>query len=118
MRIILHNPNNVKGSRSNELSLAYACMDAVLMPGTQTRPKKHAKEAVLYTNDQHHIYEWGWKPTPYVNKSCGVQIRLKKSLFRMKHVVAIAPTPSLVQGRVGALHLRSGRFDIMLIVIY
>jgi hypothetical protein len=36
----------------------------------------------------------------------------------MKHVVAIVPTPSLVQGRVGALHLRSGRFDIMLIVIY
>ncbi len=81
MRIVLHNPNNVKGARTNELSLAYENMDAVLMPGTQTKLKKHAKQAVQYTNDQHHIYEWGW-------------------------TVEVTRTTTLDPGRVGALSKR------------
>ena len=89
------------------------------MPGTQTRKKKHIKcGPICYRNKQHIIYEWGWSPTPYVNKSCGVQIRLRKSLFRPKHIVEVPPTPALLQGRVGALRARSGRFDILLVVIY
>jgi hypothetical protein len=99
MRIVLHNPNNVKGARSNELSLAYESMDAVLMPGTQTRLKKHAKQAVLYTNDQHHIYEWGWKPTPYVNKSCGVQIRLTKISISNEACSCNSPNAALGSGK-------------------
>jgi hypothetical protein len=74
MRIVLHNPNNVKGARSNELSLAHENMDAVLMPGIQTRLKKHAKQAVQFSNDQHHVFEWAAnqiKKEPISNKACG-----------------------------------------------
>eukprot|EP00971_Amphidinium_carterae_P352729 6492717-Amphidinium_carterae.2 len=51
-------------------------------------------------------------------KSCGVEILLRRSRFKPRHVKKIWSAPANMQGRVGALRLKSSLFDFTVFTVY
>eukprot|EP00959_Pyramimonas_sp_CCMP1952_P407986 8549945-Pyramimonas_sp.AAC.1 len=53
-------------------------------------------------DDTANVLSWGYSRGTFTNGHAGVQIRLRKDLFRPKHIVAVHSPPASLQGRGGA----------------
>eukprot|EP00959_Pyramimonas_sp_CCMP1952_P422608 8852901-Pyramimonas_sp.AAC.1 len=59
--------------------------------------------------DEHaHVLSWGYTRAPFSSAHTGVQIRLRRDMFRIQQIAEVYSPPSAIQGRAGAVLLRSG----------
>ena len=118
MKVALYNPLSLRQpSRMNEMSLAMKGMDIVIVPGTQV-PAIASSPSHKQQLDKHIVMHFGYRTTAHSNKSAGCSIFLRKGRFREQHLVETISAPEKLTGRGGAVRLRSGRFDILVIAAY
>ena len=115
---ILYNPMSlVAAGRLIEIDKATKHAHIVCMPGTRLRCNGDYK-----CNDvklKHHIaYNFGYKPGAFTNKSAGVTVLLRKDWFKSKHLRAVTLPPVALAGRGGAIRVKSGRFDLHIVIGY
>ena len=116
MRVVVYNPLSlVQPFRLHEISSRLSHID-IVCPGTRLRSKLEQEQTVIRMKN-HDVYSWGYGRGPNTNRSTGVTF-LKKGLFRDKHVVNIQSPPREMQGRAGAMRLKSGRYDILIVGAY
>ena len=65
----------------------------------------------------YHVIDFGWKKhAKHSNKSCGCMIMLKASVFPVVHSI-YAPTENIA-GRAGAVRIKNGGMDLLVITFY
>ncbi|CAK0789796.1 unnamed protein product, partial [Prorocentrum cordatum] len=102
-----------------EVSAAYSCWpDIQFITGTRLRRRATDGECTSIMDEHCHILNWGWSTAPFSGARCGVQIRMLKRRFCLRHIAAVCSPPSSIQGRVGGVMLRSGRFHLACFVVY
>ena len=97
----------VRVGRLEDISAELRGQDIVALVGTQCRARRGCtSEPIRLGLPEHHEYRFPWSPGPFVNKSCGGSILLKKTRFPKPNIAAVLkPTTGLV-GRVGGLVIR------------
>lgn len=102
--------------RLSEVSAHYRQYDVVLLlPGTQRR----AYDESVQVSDApyHRAYQWGWRPSRYVNKSAGITMMLHKRYSR-EDVKTIDEPPRILAGRAVAMRVRRGGRDFLFLCAY
>ena len=93
--------------------------DVVLLPGTTVKQQRDAPthyDVVLH--DQFIMIKFGWSGArgAMVNKSCGVEIWLNRRRLRKSQLVHFWAVPSALQGRLGAVRVRSSQHGFTFVV--
>ena len=71
-----------------------------------------------FSTKHHIIINFGWKRSPFVNRSAGVTFMLTRKWFRPHDILRIVPVPIDLQGRCAALVLRFGPVKLLFLNIY
>ena len=90
----------------------------ICIQGTRCRAPPDAEGPVLRREPPFVILDWGYGRGAHTNKAAGVQIWLRSPWFRPCHFHQIYTPPPSLRGRGGAVRLRSGRFDMLILNIY
>ena len=116
LKIVLYNPMCGWGDRLTEIATE-AAADILALPGTQWRMSgDQCCTTFRLQGTRHQAWQWGWRLTKTTNRSCGVSLVLGPRL--RKHVVAVFSPPRALQGRAGALRIRTATTDILAVVLY
>ena len=85
---------------------------------TGTRLPWNDLEVSVVSNSTHHVYSWGYSSGKLTNSHTGFQICLDKKTFGQQQVVRIYSPPQDLQGRGGALRIKTAHVDFCFIVCY
>ena len=102
--------------RLEEISRSFSNYDVATLSGTQKCGNNG--EIPIEQTQHHHVLHWGCSKGKHSNHSAGCSILLSKRKFRQQHMHQIYHAPPQMQGRVAAIRLRSGRFDILVMCLY
>ena len=120
-RIITYNPLTILSpGRSVLIEQQLAKIDVVIMPGT--RVKMNTLIGTPWSTcetEKSAIIDWGYaRGAPFANRACGVRIMMRKDRHKLAHIRQIWSPPPAVQGRGGALRLKSSTHDFTVLAIY
>ena len=85
----------------------------VCIQGTQRRTNE---QVVQYTIPGFNIIEWGC--STHSGKSAGLVIAVRNKLFSFKHMVRVFTPPEEFIGRAGAIRLKRGDVDFLVVNVY
>jgi len=91
------------------------CADITMLTGT--RFKSHGQAYTVSRIAGKLVIQWGWARAPFSSRSAGCTMILGRR-FRAKYVKRIMSPASALQGRVGAVRLQLGSFDLWPMVGY
>ena len=112
---MVFNPLSLSNDRVYEIGERLKHSDIIICPGSQVRTvlgRAYQPQRDLKT---HFIFHWGYGYGAFTNRSAGVAIYCRKRRFSLNNVVEITSPPGKLQGRAGALRLRSSVFDLKLL---
>jgi len=111
-----YNPMSlVATGRANDISLQAQSVDVLVLPGTRYRARN--KDVTTEKLSAHQAFHWGYGAGPFTNRSAGLSILLGGKV-RHKRVVEVKSPPGSLQGRAGAVRVKQGPLDIMIIGMY
>ena len=117
VKIVGYNPLSCNTlERMHEISSEFAKHDIIMLAGTQKMG--NSQEITLQQTKCHTCYHWGYSTAKFTNKSAGCTIMLKKTRFKPQHNHKLYNMPKCLQGRGGAIRMKTGRHDLIVIVIY
>lgn len=82
----------------------------------QGNRRRTHEPALQYTIDKFNVLEWGC--TPSAGKASGIAIAFRRKLFSFKNLVQIQTPPAELLGRVGAIRLKRGDVDFLVVNAY
>ena len=116
MRCLIYNVcSAVRVGRMQMIAQEANC-DLCLLTGTRWRSPRDQSYHLVKLH-KHWAISFGWKPGPFTNSSAGCAIILGKR-FKPWHVAEVRAPPAGLQGRAGAIRLRSTGFDLTVAVCY
>jgi hypothetical protein len=83
-----------------------------------TRIRTTDSDHTTFSTKNHIIINFGWKRSPFVNRSAGVTFMLTRKWFRPRDIIRIVPVPIDLQGRCAALVLKFGTVKLLALNIY
>ena len=115
MQLILYNPMFAATTeRLEEISKVFSNMDFITLVGTGQRCTSLDKWTTRAGN--HDSVNFGWSPSQYCNKSCGISCLMKERWSRC--VSAAFEPPKNLRGRLAAIRVRTMNEDLTLIACY
>eukprot|EP00974_Lingulodinium_polyedra_P118953 11169325-Lingulodinium_polyedra.AAC.1 len=60
-------------------------------------------------------FEWGYSTGRFANKACGVLLALSLRHYKEEQVTKVYSPPAQLQGRAGAVRIKFGSFDVLLL---
>ena len=116
MLLILCNPMFASTEmRRDEISNEFGTADIVGLVGTACKAGAH-EEAWTQAAIKHKVLHFGWRRSPYVNKSCGLAFYLKPTL--VEQINEAFEPPALLAGRLVGLRLEGSNIDITVLLAY
>ena len=102
---ISYNPQSLRRC-DRERRVVHALQSKDVTALTGTRLPANDLEVSARSCESFDVYSWGFGQGQYTNTHTGVQLCLKRRIFRQCHAVQVScPTPAL-QGRGGALRVK------------
>lgn len=116
-RLLSYNvPSLVQIGRSRDIAAALHNHHGIMLQGTRQRCRD--TPVTMSKVGSHHVFDWGYGKSPFVTRAAGVQLRVHTKLAKIGEVVAVHSPPDVLQGRGGAIRLRTPVADMLLVTLY
>ena len=109
--IVLNPCSLARPYRAETISHECAKADVIALSGTQL--KGGVDQTTIVLHEHHREFRFGWRPTSFVNKSCGGSVFISRKRFPRPLVRSRPRVPEASQGRVGAIRI-CGQEDLLL----
>ncbi len=113
MRLVLWNHLTLFSPRDEE----WKKMDVVFLTGTQLKMMDKDHFVTKKNLSFHAIFSSDWSKTQYSSKSAGIRNLINRK-YKATQIVRIHRPPDILQGRIGALRLRTSSMDFLLATFY
>lgn len=101
LRFVQLNPASTRKTyRTEEICGEFEHQDIVCLSGTCQRDQKNGSCRRI-DRGSHEEFQWGYGSSPFVNKSCGISLLIRKSRLRNYKVEHVLKVPSDLRGRIG-----------------
>ena len=116
--VTTYNPLSMSGSgRWDEVSRGLPD-DVICLQGTQVRRADPQAPFEVHRAARHHFYSWHAGQKGCTNRSTGVSIGLSAKKVKLDQVIRVWSPPEELQGRAGALRVRTKTWDVCIFSLY
>ena len=120
LQICTYNPlpaSARQGCRLEEILLTLQTNHVIFLIGTK-RPRTHCSPVTLSVLAGYRLFEWGYGMGRGTNRHAGLFVAVKIDLCKIWQIREVASPDASVQGRGGAIRIKTAKFDLLLMGLY
>ena len=106
-----------QGCRLEEILLTLQTNHVIFLTGTK-RPRTHCSPVTHSVLAGYRLFEWGCGMGRGTNRHAGLLVPVKLDLCEIWQIREVASPDASVQGRGGAIRIKTAKFDLLLMGLY